>query len=280
MKCPNPKFVWPHGNIMAVPCGKCLVCLSNKRQDWAFRLMQEYKVSKSSFFVTLTYSEKYYPHTHGVSKRHVQLFLKRLRHITPNIRYYAVGEYGTLTGRAHYHIIIFNSDEKAIRETWTLRNKVTNKIEPIGLVHIGKVTEKSVQYVLKYVVQRDQSPKNLNKSFSLMSRGYGLGAHYLTDKMVKWHRDNNAVYTVTYGEKGRLPRFYKEKIWPNSSWSDWAVRRENVFKNARKEADKRDKYNLEIIRRAGYKDPEAARKAMQDAMAAKILQKVKYSQKI
>lgn len=279
MRCPDPKYVWPHGTIMAVPCGKCIACLSNKRHDWAFRLMQEYKVSSSAHFVTLTYSEKYYPSVHGLSKRHVQLYLKRLRHLSPKLRYYAVGEYGSNTGRAHYHLIIFNSDEKSIRQVWSLFNKNTNKVEPIGIVHVGNVTEASVQYVLKYVVQKDDGPPGLNKPFSLMSRGHGLGAHYLTDAMVEWHRAANRLYTIRYGEKGRLPRFYKEKIWPNSSWSDWAYRREKVFKQARKEADTREKQNYEKIRAAGYSNPEATQRAMRKAHTAKIKSKIAFTQK-
>lgn len=280
MKCPDPKYVWPHGNIMAVPCGKCLTCLSNKRHDWAFRLMQEYKVSTSSHFVTLTYSQKYYPTEHGVSKRHVQLYIKRLRHDSPKLRYYAVGEYGSNTGRAHYHLIIFNSDENSIRKHWSLLNKVTNKIEPIGLVHLGQVTEASVQYVLKYMVQKFAvPPEGKNKPFSLMSRGHGIGAHYLSDAMVKWHRDADRVYTLVYGEKRRLPRFYKDKIWPNSGWSSWAYNRERVFKQARKEAELRDKKNYEILRSRGYSNPEATQTAMRNAVQGKIKSKVAFTQK-
>lgn len=279
MECPNPNFVWPKGKVIAVPCGKCLACLSNKRQDWSFRLMQEYKVSSSAFFVTLTYSDKYYPSDHGVSKRHLQLYFKRLRKKARCLRYYAVGEYGTKTGRAHYHAIIFNADEISIRACWSLQNKVLGRVEPIGLVHIGRVTESSVSYVLKYIVQKEEREDGLNKPFSLMSRGHALGGNYLTDSMVEWHRANSAVYILRYGERLRLPRFYKDKIWPNSTWSDWASRREKVLEKSRMEAEAKDELENELLRRRGIKDPVAYRSEARDMELAKIKTKVAYSQK-
>ena len=89
-----------------VPCGKCIACLHNKRSDWQFRLRQEHKASKSSMFVTLTYRRKFLPEGGSLSKRDLQLFLKRLRKKDESvkIRYYAVGEYGSQRKRAHYHL--------------------------------------------------------------------------------------------------------------------------------------------------------------------------------
>lgn len=203
-----------------LPCGKCLVCLQSKRNDWAFRLQEEHKVSKSAFFVTLTYDNKNLPDYGSLNKRDLQLFMKRLRKKDEKqrIRYYGVGEYGTETKRPHYHVLVFNSDESSIRGSWTK-----------GLVHIGNVTIASVAYCLKYLVQPDSVPSKkiydaesetwkeaYQKPFALMSRGYGIGAHYLTDEMVAWHRSGGKNYTLVSGTttKIRLPRYYKEAIWP------------------------------------------------------------------
>ena len=291
MKCPTPNYVWPKDKVIAVPCGKCLACLSNKREDWSFRLMQEYKVSASAFFVTLTYSEKYHP-SMGVSKRHLQLYFKRLRKLVVKdtkypIRYYAVGEYGGQTNRPHYHAIIFNADEKSIRQAWSLFNKVRNKVEPIGIVHCGNVTEASVSYVLKYVVQKYEFPDGLNPSFSVMSRGYGLGANYLSDRMVEWHRSGDRVYTLQYGVKKRLPRFYKEKIWPAvkmeefpQGWAKWTYNREFVFKKAQKEAELQEEVEKSKLRAAGVKDPGKLIERSRNARLKGIKSKVAYSQSI
>lgn len=279
MRCPDPNYVWPKGRVIAVPCGKCLACLSNKRQDWSHRLLQEMKVSDSAVFVTLTYSEKYYPEQFGLVKRHLQLYLKRLRKKCPRLRYYAVGEYGSRTGRAHYHGIFFNANESAIRECWTLFNKVKNKVEPIGIVHVGTCTEASIQYVTKYIIQKGSAVDGLNPPFSIMSRAYGLGLNYLSDAMLKWHREGDRIYMVVHGEKVRLPRFYKEKIWPASEWSDWLYRRETVFKNARKEAEQKEERENKLLKQEGFKDPDALRADSRNAVISRIKSKVAFSQK-
>ena len=41
----------------SVPCGRCLGCLSKKRADWTFRMMQELSVATSASFLTLTISD-------------------------------------------------------------------------------------------------------------------------------------------------------------------------------------------------------------------------------
>lgn len=278
MRCPDPRFVWPNNKVIAVPCGKCLACLSNRRTDWAFRLMQEYKVSDSALFVTLTYNEKFVPE-HGVVKRHLQLYFKRLRKLCPKLRYYAVGEYGLKTLRPHYHAIIFNVDEKSVRHSWAFHGKFGSRPVPIGLVHVGRCTEASVQYVLKYLVQsKEEIPKGLNPSFAIMSRGHGLGAHYLSDAMIKWHRADDRVYTLRYGEKGRLARFYKDKIWPDSTWSDWAYRRQQLNKKALLEAEAREEKNNAELKKKGY-SPEKIQ-SMRNAEISRIKQKVAFTQKL
>lgn len=221
MICTDQKLIWPHRSIewtdaneergMLVPCGKCIACLMNKRQDWSFRLEQEHRVSKSAHFVTLTYDEKHLRTDRSLCKRDLQLYLKRLRKKdeTTRIRYYGVGEYGTKGGRPHYHVLLFNSKELDIRSAW---NDI--KGEPIGLVHVGKVTAASIAYVTKYVIQRTDYPEGVDRPFSVMSRSYGIGGAYLADNVVEWHRGGDFNYIIRPGNmKGRLPRFYRDKIW-------------------------------------------------------------------
>lgn len=286
MRCPNPNFVWPNGRVIAVPCGKCLACLSNKRHDWAARLMQEYKVSDSAVFITLTYSERFLPEN-GVVKRHLQLYLKRLRKVTPRLRYYAVGEYGSTTLRPHYHAILFNAQEKDIRDCWSLLDKKTGQKVPIGIVHVGTCTEASVAYVLKYVVQsKDPVPSGFNPPFSIMSRGYGLGLNYLTDEMLAWHRAGDRVYMIQHGEKHRLPRYYKDKIWPKvEEWYNrdgtvcrWNQERETLNQKALAEAEKREKRELKKLKEMGYSLSKIDQ--LRESNLSGIKQKVAYTQKL
>lgn len=212
MNCVKPHTVYPNDRPQVVSCGKCLPCLVNKRNDWSFRLMEEFKASKGAGFITLTYHPKFLPEK-GLNKRHVQLFLKRLRKsIGKKIRYFCVGEYGTKLGRPHYHLLIFNyerRDENILRKSWS-----TRKGESFGIVHIGTVTQASVAYCTKYIIQRGASESvEKSKPFMLCSRGYGLGGAYLSERMIEWHRTNRFVHANRFGMKIRLPRYYKDKIW-------------------------------------------------------------------
>ena len=248
------------------------------------RLQEEQKRSESSHFVTLTYSDKYLPDC-GLVKRHLQLYFKRLRKVSPRLRYFAVGEYGSKTQRAHYHAIIFNAEEKAIREKWTLYDKVKNREYPIGIVHVGNVTQASCAYVTKYCIQKGLEINGLNKPFAIMSRGYGLGAWYLTDQMIAWHRADDRNYTLQYGIKGKLSRYYNEKIWPkvepwyfrDGSVCAWNDVREKLNAKVKEAGDLAEATEIKLLSDQGY-DPEVIRKKMRDAIESRIMTKVSYSQ--
>jgi len=40
-----------------VPCGKCIPCKAKRRNEWTFRIAEEYRYSNTAFFVTLTYDD-------------------------------------------------------------------------------------------------------------------------------------------------------------------------------------------------------------------------------
>lgn len=283
MNCVAPQVIFPHRSIdwcdqneefpVSVPCGKCIPCLVNKRQDWSFRLEQEHKASRGALFVTLTYDEKHVPLDGSLCKRHLQKYLKRLRKLdqktngTTRIRYYAVGEYGGRTGRPHYHLLLFNVQEPIVRSCWKDREG-----RPIGIVHIGNVTSASVQYVTKYVVQRDDYPAGLEKPFAVMSRAYGIGAHYLTDEMVHWHRIADRNYIIKYGQYLRLPRFYREKIWHRP------VDRERISTAAMSLSLRNRERELQYFREQYGDRAELVMAEFRNAVIARVKQKVAFTQ--
>lgn len=282
MQCINQKTIWPHRSVewvdaggvekpISVPCGKCIPCTVNKRMDWCFRLEQEHKVSKSAYFVTLTYDQKHIRTSGSLCKRDLQLYLKRLRkrHVDgARIRYYAVGEYGSKSGRPHYHILLFNSDQEHIRASWC-----DSKGRSIGLVHVGSISARSISYVTKYMIQKDEYPQDLEPPFALMSRAYGIGGNYLSDAMVDWHRDNDANYApIERGRKGRLPRFYREKIWHRDK------DKERISAAALALTLKNQELEREYYKRNHGDQWEAIMIEARDSMLSRIKQKVQYTQ--
>lgn len=209
------------GTHHTLPCGKCPACTSRRTSSWSFRLMQQDKISISSYFVTLTYDTDHVPITPkgymSLCKRDLQLFFKRLRKnhgstYGKQIKYYAVGEYGGKTKRPHYHIILFNANKELIEKSWSIDGV------PIGTFHIGDVTGASVGYTLKYISKPQRIPEHVNddrvKGFSLMSKG--IGKNYITQQVKKWHTadlENRMYIPLEGGKKASMPRYYKDRIY-------------------------------------------------------------------
>lgn len=107
-----------------LPCGQCSECRSDRAHKWADRLCLEASVNPGrSWFVTLTYDDEHLPrrglimdretgvvgHLPVVDLDHVSSFVKRLRSRLPDqeIRFFAAAEYGDISRRPHYHIVLF-----------------------------------------------------------------------------------------------------------------------------------------------------------------------------
>lgn len=202
---------------MIVPCGKCNFCLRTKRAEWSYRLFAELKLSSTAHFLTLTYDESNQPWMDSevgtlptLCKSDVQLFTKRLRFLNSSltrdsVRYYTVGEYGTITNRPHYHAIMFNVHDSCIQDI--------ESVWKAGAVHIGDVTEASIHYTTKYVINRPGVYTGREPPFAVMSRRPGIGAGYLTPDKIAWHRKGMRNYAPMAGGKTRLPRYFKDRIF-------------------------------------------------------------------
>lgn len=211
------------GGRRKVPCGRCVGCQEQKRAEWTFRIMQEYKESYSAFFITLTYDDKNLPANNSLNVRDIQLFLKKLRKEEKCLRYFLVGEYGTKFKRPHYHMILFNLRyQYRLLECWGK-----------GYVHVGDVSQASVHYVTGYMVK----DSNDRGSFALMSRKPGIGMTYLNDAY-NYHKDTLANFaTYPGGIKGSLPRYYKEKIFDEEEKEIIKNQIDEVINKKRDEAD-------------------------------------------
>lgn len=100
-------------SINTVPCGHCIGCQLDKANMWKNRLMAEYRLSKCSYFLTITYADEFL-FSPFLQKEHIQKFCKSikdyfLKHFNyKDIKYYVVGEYGSKSLRPHFHAIFFN----------------------------------------------------------------------------------------------------------------------------------------------------------------------------
>jgi len=218
--CYKPFVINREGTYTSVPCGKCANCKKRKISGWAFRLIEEERICASSSFITLTYEDSKVPLSKNglqtIDKKHMQLFMKRLRKRNTNqLKYYLCGEYGGRFQRPHYHMILFNAEIKTIEPAWDM-----------GHIHYGEVSEDSIFYTLKYLNKRGYIGKNEGddriKEFSLMSKG--LGKTYAMDKKFKaWHQadiENRLYCNLKNGNKIAMPRYLKEKIYTREQIGD------------------------------------------------------------
>lgn len=208
MVCINPQTI--KSAQTPVNCGVCFACLERRRQDWAFRITQEIKVSSGALFITLTYAEDTLPMIKANGKWYATLlksdpqkFMKKLRKKqSTKIKYYMVGEYGTELNRPHYHYIIFNLELQTIKDledTWGL-----------GMVHIGKAEPKSITYVTGYLINNWISSVHRQKPFAMMSKG--LGENYLHHSK-EYHKQNQKFNVRKNNRNYTLPRYYRDKIF-------------------------------------------------------------------
>lgn len=198
---------------VVVSCGQCLECLKQRSIEWSFRIMDEAKLYPLNCFITLTFSPEYLPLDGSISKRDVQLFMKRLRKfVFPlKIRFFASGEYGSKRLRPHYHIIIFGYDFpdkyffKYDGKTKLYRSPSLEKLWTFGFSSVGEVTYDSALYCAKYMqkVQFQSFRKlSLTEPFILMSNRPGIGyasAYNVDLKSLKIYRN---------GKFSKIPRYY------------------------------------------------------------------------
>lgn len=200
-----------------VACRKCEECVTNRRNQWAFRVLQQTESCYNTKFLTLTYNDEHLPEC-GVKVRDIQLWTKRMR---KNIslwypsfdtekypmKYFLCSEYGSKRKRPHYHLILWNCPmtDDQIEKTW--KN---------GFIEVGDTCHASVQYCLKYFAIKDKNPEGKLKNFCLMSKN--IGENWLAD---------NLSYVKSYvympGERYKIPipTYYRKKLnYPKREY-DW-----------------------------------------------------------
>lgn len=240
----NPDTGETYPMFLQVPCGKCPLCLEKKSQQWSFRcLCESYMSNEPAYFVTLTYNNDNLP-TAGVDPRALQLFFKRLRialdrkSITHNIRYFAVSEYGSKSGRPHYHICLFGYPSAnrtistilhEIERAWSIPTGQYNSdgspvVSPLGFAYCVPLIKGGINYVTKYMTKSPYQPKGMNNVFMLTSRkNGGIGSAYAESKRQHYldHPDDVTISVPDiYSGKiitQSLPAYFKSKYFPSVS---------------------------------------------------------------
>ena len=197
------------------PCGRCLPCRVNKKRVWVTRNLLEAMCYDHNTFTTLTYSDENLPEE--LKRKHLTEYIKKLRRIRRiPTRYFGVGEYGTKSGRPHYHLLLFGLEQNLAKE---YTDKAWNK----GFHYHGTVTKESVEYVTGYMAkgwnyERNPKLEGRAKEFASQSRrnpgGVGLpGIQEVARKIIASGFDYSIIRQLRFGGKNYpLGRYLTGKL--------------------------------------------------------------------
>lgn len=188
MDCRNPIGI----EGIYVPCGRCLPCRVKKRRLWATRMELESLAHTHTSMITLTYSDENLPAENTLDPVHMRNWLKRIRKaVAPlPLRFFSCGEYGGISERPHYHVILYGYQACLRGGAGGLRVYRPSDCCPqcalvsqtwgYGLISCEHVSPASFRYVAGYVTKKMMSKDDprLNgryPEFARMSRMPGLG---------------------------------------------------------------------------------------------------------
>lgn len=186
------------------------------------RLMHEARLHQDNHFVTLTYDDERLPPGGTLRPQDMTLFLKRLRHKHPGLRYYQCGEYGERTKRPHHHAILFNCQFQDLEQISRARDAhalyASKELESTwkqGIVSVGAVTFESAAYCASYVTKKITGPEAEDHyrgrvpEYATMSRRPGIGRGYLE----KYRGEIDAHdEVIVRGFPMRPPKYYDRII--------------------------------------------------------------------
>lgn len=228
--CRNPYFSKKYRTFF--PCGQCAACKVMQRQEWAMRGRHELIEHKGKgTMITLSYDKEHLPKSGEtlvkmneldergtLERKHVTDFLKRLRKkIEPEkIRYMGCGEYGPVTWRPHYHIIIFGREwnewdglkaDEWFGEIWG-QGKVFVSKKPMG--------ENAIDYCVGYIRKKIGSLEGGRAYYEgngrerpFLTTSKGIGREWGDKHVRQWAETGTVPYK---GKDRNIPRAYIKRI--------------------------------------------------------------------
>ena len=273
-----------------IPCGHCYACKLNKSAEWATRCVLETTEHEHSYWLTLTYDEEHLPMykyftdgenyfendgtwTGTLEPDDIKTFLNSLRKYferkgITGIKYYYAGEYGSLNGRPHYHMLLwgapldleqfhdFHIDDR-YKMHW--KSKEIEHFWNKGIVDITEIEWSNAAYTARYTMKKLSDMAHSEtyyaeqgkiKEFVRMSRRPGIGMNYFNQHMKEIYKDDEIIMKTVKGNTGSIkpPKAWDRKfkeLYPTEYW--W-------IKRSRKEAAERSR--LLELSQSDYTDLE------------------------
>lgn len=164
---------------------------------------------ENSCFATLTYSEENVPRNDlgwtCLDKRHLVQLFKKMRKNCPPFKYYAIGEYGSKTHRAHYHVFFFGLDHEETHE-------YLDEYWPHGHHRVTPINGNRIGYVANFHIVAKRRPNAATEQtpeFTLCSKGLGVPSA----NQLQYIRDHQQM--VRNGLPMSVPRYWEQYLSEN-----------------------------------------------------------------
>lgn len=225
---PLPAFRTDHGEIslwkevpdsspLRLPCGGCIGCRTAQARAWALRCQLELQQHSKAAFATLTYDDEHLPVT--LSKRHLQLFIKRARKAlgrARSLRFFASGEYGETTQRPHYHALMYGldaADADLVQHMWKAGYTSVSDVTPGRIAYCAGYTSKKIGFRGEAGTRTDYTTGELYEwqpPFIQMSRRPGIGGE------ARQYTKSWRLYAISNGKQMPVPTFL-HTAWKNQA---------------------------------------------------------------
>lgn len=241
------------GRVKYVPigCGVCIECRQQKARNWQVRLLEDIKDNTNGRFVTLTFSTeslkklieqdktlaekqakvdtetgellirknlgdlKGYDLDNGIVTVAVRYFLERWRkEHKKSLRHWLISELGGgHTEHVHLHGIVWTDKIEDIEKHWKY-GYVWAGYKQIDGSTMNYVTEKTVNYITKYVTKVDP----LHKAYEpVVLCSPGIGSNYVKSRNFKLNKydgeQTSEAYITRSGSKIALPIYWRNKVY-------------------------------------------------------------------
>lgn len=204
-----------------IGCRKCWQCRAKRVNDLIGRGIAESRYHKKTLSLTLTYGGGDTLESSILTYPDVQKFMKRVRKKYGVVRFLCAGEYGSETGRAHWHVILFfeNKYPKLVQpnlikecvlklnpsgtllkltEKMCLDHDFMNKLWPQGYMHVQEAEYASMRYALKYALKEEVEGERVAVRALGFSKQPPLGDKYFRELAIKHVEASLAPQTYEY----------------------------------------------------------------------------------
>lgn len=186
-------------NGQATACHKCWQCREQTINDWVGRNIAETKTAVAANVITLTYGrgragDVDHERAFVLTYSDIQKYLKLLRRHGFPVRYFAVGEYGSLKGRAHWHIIVYWQGDVPPHK---LNQNFLEEHWPHGWSYWSGSDTAAVRYTCKYLY-KDVNADGHRQGHLAMSKKPPLGAKYFKQLAERYVEQGLAPQSLEY----------------------------------------------------------------------------------